>query len=284
MSWSIDQTAGRSQISGAAQSLSTTAGAGPVSAWSGAATPPEANDRADFQVAAAAARLALAALMIGGTAMALTARTGTSIAEVLAAIRVNPWPFLAGGAGLVLVSPFDIFTVPGLHAALGHHGRVLILFASTAAIIGDLVGMLGRLAQTALVPLGLQTGAGLGPGTGLMAAGRVLGVLDSTTNTAGFLLVSVSFTSFGILMRRGFSRPIGWIAIVAGVFTLLGQIPTLPPLFMVANDAYGAWCVGIGRRFWLAACQHWSGPNGWLPHPRGPQPAQSCRRADARRR
>ena len=156
MSWSIDQTAGRSQISGAAQSLSTTAGAGPVSAWSGAATPPEANDRADFQVAAAAARLALAALMIGGTAMALTAGTGTSIAEALAAIGVNPWPFLAGGAGLVLVSPFDIFTIPGLHAALGHHGRVLILFASTAAIIGDLVGMLGRLAQTALVPLGLE--------------------------------------------------------------------------------------------------------------------------------
>jgi hypothetical protein len=56
-------------------------------------------------------------------------------------------------------------------------------------------------------------------------------------------------------MLRGFSRPIGWIAIVAGAFTLLGQIPTLAPLFMVANVAYIAWYVGIGRRFWRAAHQ-----------------------------
>ena len=28
-----------------------------------------------------------------------------------------------------------------------------------------------------------------------------------------------------------------------------GQIPPLAPLFMVANVAYIAWCVGIGRRF-----------------------------------
>ena len=89
-----------------------------------------------------------------------------------------------------------------------------------------------------------------------MAAGRVLGVLDSTINTAGFLLVSVSFTCFGMLMLRGLSRPIGWIAIVAGVFTLLGQFPPLASLFMVANVAYVAWYVGIGRRFWRAARQH----------------------------
>ncbi|MFS8070540.1 MAG: hypothetical protein ACMG6S_29600, partial [Byssovorax sp.] len=59
-----------------------------------------------------------------------------------------------------------------------------------------------------------------------------------------------------LLMLRGFSRPIGWIAIVAGAFTLLGQIPPLAPLFMVANVAYIAWYVGIGRRFWRAARQH----------------------------
>jgi len=256
---SIDQTASSSQMARAAQTLNATtgpAGSDLVGARSGAATPPDANDRALFQVAAAAALLALAALMVGGTAMALTARTGTSTADVLAAVKVNPWPFLAGGVGLVLVSLFDIFTIPGLHAALGHHGRALILLASAAAIIGDLLGILGRLAQTALVPLGLQSGTGLGAGTGLMAAGQVLGVLDSTINTAGFLLVSVSFTCFGILMLRGFSRPIGWIAIVAGVFTLLGQIPTLAPLFMVANVAYVGWYVGIGRRFWRSAHQH----------------------------
>lgn len=83
----------------------------------------------------------------------------------------------------------------------------------------------------------------------------MLDVLDTTINTAGFLLVSVSFTCFGILMLRGFSRPIGWIAIVAGLFTLLGQIPMLAPLFMVANVAYIAWYVGIGRRFWRVARQ-----------------------------
>jgi hypothetical protein len=173
---------------------------------------------------------------------------------VLVAISSGPWPFLAAGVGLVLVSLFDILTIPALHAALGHHGRVLILLATATAVIGDLLGILGRLAQTALVPLGLQSGPG--PGSDLVAAGQVLGVLDTTVNTAGFLLVSVSFTCFGILMLRGFSRPLGWIAIVAGVFTFLGQIPALAPLFMVANVAYIGWYVGIGRRFWLVARQH----------------------------
>jgi hypothetical protein len=215
---------------------------------------PAANDRALYQLAAAAAFLALTALMVGGVAMALTSRAGTSTTDVLTAIGTNPWPFLAGGVGLVLVSLFDIFTIPGLHAALGRHGRVLIVLASITAVIGDLLGIIGRLAQTALVPLGAQTTSG--SGAELLAAGNVLNVLDTTINTAGFLLVSVSFTCFGLLMLRGFSRPIGWVAIVAGVFTLLGQIPFLAPLFMVANVAYIAWYVGIGRRFWRAARQH----------------------------
>jgi hypothetical protein len=49
--------------------------------------------------------------------------------------------------------------------------------------------------------------------------------------------------------------PTGWIAIVAGVFTLLGQIPAVAPLFMVANVAYIGLYVGIGRRLWRAARQ-----------------------------
>jgi hypothetical protein len=214
------------------------------------------NDRALYRVGGSAAFLALGALMVGGVAMALTSRVGTSTDDVLAAIATNPWPFLAGGVGLTLVSLFDILTVPGLHAALGRHGRVLILLASAAAVIGDLLGVIGRLAQTALVPIGLQTAnSGGGVGAELLGAGRALGVLDTTVNTAGFLLVSVSFTCFGLLMLRGYSRPLGWIAIVAGVFTLLGQIPALTPLFMVANVAYIAWYVGVGRRFWRAARQ-----------------------------
>jgi hypothetical protein len=213
-----------------------------------------ADERAHFRVAGAAALLALAALMVGGAGMAMTSQAGTSTVAVLAAIGSNPWPFLAGGVGLTLVSLFDIFTIPGLHAALGRDGRVLILLASVTAIIGDLLGIVGRLAQTALVPVGLQSADASGAaGAELVAAGHVLDVLDTTINTAGFLLVSVSFTCFGILMLRGFSRAIGWIAIVAGVFTLVGQIPTLAPLFMVANVAYVAWYVGIARRFWYAA-------------------------------
>ena len=212
-----------------------------------------ANDRAFSGAAAAAAFLALTALMVGGVAMGLTSQTGTSTSDVLAAIDANPWPFLAGGVALTLVSLFDILTIPGLHAALGRHGRVLILLASASAIIGDLLGVIGRLAQTALVPVGLQ--AASTAGTELLAAGHVLDVLDTTINTAGFVLVSVSFTCFGLLMLRGFSRPIGWIAIVAGVATLLGQIPALAPLFLVANAAYVAWYIGIGCRFWRAARQ-----------------------------
>ena len=257
-STSTDHTAGSTQIAKAAHipdSPVSAAGHSPAEDRSATArTDRSAGERACYQVAATSALLALAALMVGGTAMALTARTGSAPAAVLAAISTNPWPFLAGGVGLVLVSLFDIFTIPGLHAALGRHGRVLILLASATAVIGDILGVIGRLAQTALVPLGLQSG--IGSGTDVVAAGQVLGVLDSTINTAGFLLVSVSFTCFGILMLRGFSRPIGWIAIVAGVFTLLGQIPALATLFMVANIAYVAWYVGIGRRFWRAARQH----------------------------
>lgn len=214
------------------------------------------DDRALYRVAAIAAFLALAALMVGGVGMALTSQATsqqTSTAVILTAIGTNPWPFVAGGVGLVLVSLFDILTIPALHATLGRYGRVLILIASAAAIIGDLLGIIGRLAQTALVPVGLQAAQGAGPET--LAAGLVLGVLDTTVNTAGFLLVSVSFTCFGVLMLRGFSRPIGWIAIVAGVFTLIGQIPALAPLFMVANVAYIAWYVGVGRRFWQMAHQ-----------------------------
>jgi hypothetical protein len=221
---------------------------------SGRVGPSGADDGALYRVAAIAALLALAALLVGGVAMAFTSQAGTSTADVLGAIGTNPWPFLAGGVGLVLVSLFDIFTIPALHAALGRSGRVLIVLASVAAIIGDLLGIIGRLAQTAIVPIGLQDADSVGTaGTELLAAGVVLDVLDTVINTAGFLLVSASFTCFGILMLRGFSRRIGWIAVVAGVFTLLGQIPALAPLFMVANVAYIAWYVGIGRQFWRAA-------------------------------
>lgn len=211
------------------------------------------DDHALYRVAGGAAFLALGALIVGGTAMAMTTRNGASTADTMTAIAASPWPFLAGGLGLVLVSLLDLFTIPALHAALGRYGRVLIVVASGTAVIGDLLGVIGRLAQTAVVPVGMQSARVGDPA--LLSAGHVLDVLDTTFNTTGFVLVSVSFTCFGLLMLRGFSRPIGWIAIVAGLFTLLGQLPLLAPLFIVANVAYIAWYVGIGRRFWLKAHQ-----------------------------
>jgi hypothetical protein len=238
---------------GANDSASDSVTSDSVTAYSVAAYGVTSDSGAAYGVAAGSAFLALAALMVGGVAMAITSAAGTATADVLAAIDTNPWPFVAGGVGLALVSVFDILTIPGLHAALGRHGRVLIMLASATAVIGDLLGVIGRLAQSALVPVGLQRANT--PGDALLAAGHVLNVLDTTVNTAGFLLVSVSFTCFGLLMLRGFSRPLGWIAMVAGVFTLVGQIPALAPLFMIANVAYIAWYVGIGARFWRAARQ-----------------------------
>ena len=59
-------------------------------------------------------------------------------------------------------------------------------------------------------------------------------------------------TSLRYRYTRWESGPIKTVAIVAGVFTLFGQIRLLAPLLMVANAAYNAWYVGIGRRFWRA--------------------------------
>jgi hypothetical protein len=209
------------------------------------------DERGIYRLGATAAALALTALTVGAVGMALTSRPGRAMADTLSVIAANPWPFVAAGVGLTLVSLADIFTIPALHLALGRQGRVLVLLASVTAILGDLLGVVGRLAQTAVVPLGIQAKAPVGTGSNsLLGAAQVLDVLDTTINTAGFLLVSVSFTCFGLLMMRGFSRPLGCIAMVAGLFTLLGQIPVLAPLFMVANVAYIAWYVGIARRFW----------------------------------
>jgi hypothetical protein len=58
-------------------------------ATSAAMATSDAMDRALYRVAGAAV-LALAALMVGGVAMALTSAAGTSTADVLAAIGTNP--------------------------------------------------------------------------------------------------------------------------------------------------------------------------------------------------
>jgi len=74
-----------------------------------------------------------------------------------------------------------------------------------------------------------------------------------TRHTAGGVRARCSGSAFPAGVARQARWAIGWIAIVAGVFTLLGQVPALQPLFMVANIAYIAWYIGIGRRFWRMA-------------------------------
>ncbi len=43
--------------------------------------------------------------------------------------------------------------------------------------------------------------------------------------------------------------PGGWVAITAGVFSILGQISVLAMLFMVAILAYLLWYIGLTARF-----------------------------------
>jgi uncharacterized membrane protein YccC len=77
----------------------------------------------------------------------------------------------------------------------------------------------------------------------------VLELLQHTINTGGFVLVAVSFTVFGILFVRRGSRVLGVIAIVAGVCTMVGQLPSLEPVFYLANVAFIAWYISLARLF-----------------------------------
>ena len=59
-----------------------------------------------------------------------------------------------------------------------------------------------------------------------------------------------SFIVLGLARWRvGFSRWIGWIGIVAGIASILGLMPSLLILFLVANILYIVWYIGIGARF-----------------------------------
>jgi hypothetical protein len=201
-----------------------------------------ADSQALIRLGGTAAVLALLALLAGGTAMAVVGAPGT--AQVLEAIGRNPWPHLVGGAALALVSLLDMFTVPALHRVLLSNGPSLVTVATGTALVGDLLGVLGRLAQTASV-----VAASIPDPSGAISALSVLDVLDATLNTAGFLLVSVSFACFGLLMRRGFSRVLGTVALGAGVCTFTGQFPGLAPLFYLANLGFLWWYLGLAVRF-----------------------------------
>lgn len=198
-----------------------------------------------YRIAMLAACVAAAALLIGGVALAISGRATTASADQrLVAINQNLLIFTVGSVAIILVSLFDMFTVPGLVAALWKDSRALTGMAAISAVVGDLLGVTGGLIQAALIPMSQET-------TSVSSANvQTVIFLESTFTTAGFLLVGVSFLLFGFSILRGtFGKWIGWVAIIAGVLSILGQIPVLAMLFMLASLAYLLWYIGLAARF-----------------------------------
>ena len=198
-----------------------------------------------YRIAVLAACVAAAALLVGGVALAISGgATTASVDQLLVSINQNLLIFTVGSVAIILVSLSDIFTVPGLVAALWKDSRALTGMAAISAVVGDLLGVTGGLIQAALIPMSqAPTNAG-------SANVQTVIILESTFSTAGFLLVGVSFLLFGFSILRGtFGKWIGWVAIAAGVFSILGQISVLAMLFMLANLAYLLWYIGLAAHF-----------------------------------
>jgi hypothetical protein len=184
-----------------------------------------------------AALLALLALLAGGTLMAVG---GILLAkapgdDAWGPLRDQPGVFWSAAVLLALISLFDLFTIPALHQALRRFGPGLVLVATMTASVGDLLGIIGRLVQASEVPAASRAAADV----------DVLAALEQVLNASGFVLVSVSFVAFGVLMLRGFSRWLGWVGLLAGGCTAIGQLPGLSLVFYLANVAFLAWYVGL---------------------------------------
>jgi len=198
-----------------------------------------------YRIAVLAACVAAVALLIGGVALAISSGvTAASVDQLLESIYQNLLIFTVGSVAIILVSLSDMFTVPGLVAALWKDSRAMTGMAAISAVVGDLLGVTGGLIQAALIPM---SQAQTIPDSSSV---QTVVFLESTFSTAGFLLVGVSFLLFGFSILRGkFGKWIGWVAITAGVFSILGQIPVLAMLFMLANLAYLLWYIGLAARF-----------------------------------
>jgi Domain of unknown function (DUF4386) len=210
------------------------------------------NESSLYRIGVLAASLAALALLIGGVALAISGSANTANVDQLLTVIDQKWLILTiGYVAIVLISLFDIFTIPGLYTALRRDSNTLVVIAAITAVVGDLFCVIGGLIQTALLPLGTRLiGASSAISTVLFTSAETVVVLESIFSTAGFLLVGVSFSCFGLAILRGtFGKWIGWVAIAAGIFSILGQIPSLAVLFMVANFAYLLWYIGIGTRF-----------------------------------
>jgi len=198
-----------------------------------------------YRIAVLAACVAAVALLIGGVALAISSGvTAASVDQLLESIYQNLLIFTVGSVAIILVNLSDMFTVPGLVAALWKDSRAMTGMAAISAVVGDLLGVAGGLIQAALIPM---SQAQTIPDSSSV---QTVVFLESTFSTAGFLLVGVSFLLFGFSILRGkFGKWIGWVAITAGVFSILGQIPVLAMLFMLANLAYLLWYIGLAARF-----------------------------------
>ena len=198
-----------------------------------------------YRIAVLAACVAAVALLIGGVALAISSGvTAASVDQLLESIYQNLLIFTVGSVAIILVNLSDMFTVPGLVAALWKDSRAMTGMAAISAVVGDLLGVTGGLIQAALIPM---SQAQTIPDSSSV---QTVVFLESTFSTAGFLLVGVSFLLFGFSILRGkFGKWIGWVAITAGVFSILGQIPVLAMLFMLANLAYLLWYIGLAARF-----------------------------------
>lgn len=191
-----------------------------------AATP---TNRPRERIATVAALLALLALLVGGVAMSWASGAPTA----------PPWvPFLAA-VGLGGVSLFDAFTVPALHDDLADDGPGLVLIATMTALGGDLLNVLGRLFQLC---------GALALTDGRAEAFAIFDTADTVTNGAGFLLVAVSFTSFGVLWRRR-HRLLSVVGVAAGALTALAQVPQLAGLLSGASACYLVWYVALAAHY-----------------------------------
>lgn len=130
------------------------------------------------------------------------------------------------------------------------------MVATGTALTGDLLGVVGRLTQLAAV-----TSESLG---GREDQAETLQLLQTTLNTGGFVLVAVSFTTFGVLFARADRRRLGLVAILAGTLTAAGQLPNLQVLFYLANLAFVAWYAALIATF-------------RTPSPQAPPPAHDQR-------
>jgi hypothetical protein len=199
-------------------------------------TPDLTTRHAEVEVGRFAAAAALLALLTGGTLMAATGPlVAAAGADAWRPLRENPGLFWSAAIALALISLFDLFTIPALHATLHRRHPRLVLVAAVTAAAGDLLGVVGRLVQGAEVPAAVASASGA----------DLLAILEPTLNTAGFVLVSVSFTCFGLAMLGGRSRWLGVVGLLAGTATAVGQLPGLEGVFYAANIAFAAWYVGL---------------------------------------